>query len=256
MPAVDDLGGIKNGDAWDGANRALLYATIFALFALPRWQSMSALLLLGGYSIAIAIIAGVTVADAAEPADPTLGFVADRLADPIGYHNGSAALYLAAVWPAAYLASRREVPWPIRGGLLAAAGVLIEVAILSQSRGSLIAFPLTLLLYLALVPNRPRALLTALPIAAATALAAPALLDVYPAARDGAGVAAAMDGAADAVWISGAALLLTGGSRPWWIGASRPRSELSRRCGRASSVCRSRRRRRRSSSPWPRLATR
>lgn len=198
------------GDAWAGANRTLLYVAVFALFALPRWTSTGALALIGTYSVAIAGVAGATLLDAAGASDPTLMFIGDRLAEPTGYHNASAALYLAAALPAAFLASRREVPWVARGVLLAAAGVLVQVAILSQSRGSSIAFPLSLLLFVAIAPNRVRSLAALIPVAAATVVAAPALLDVYSAARDGGDVPAAVDAATRAVAISCGALLIGG----------------------------------------------
>ena len=57
--------------------------------------------------------------------------------------------------------------------------VLLQLGVLAQSRGSLPAFALALALYLALVPDRARSLLTLLTIGAATALSAGRLLEVY-----------------------------------------------------------------------------
>src|SRR5688572_23625592 len=45
--------GVK-GDAWDGANRSLLYFSVFALFAIPRWRWSSAAIVMGGFSLAVA----------------------------------------------------------------------------------------------------------------------------------------------------------------------------------------------------------
>ena len=84
-------------------------------------------------------------------------FPVGRLAGPIGYENASAALFLAAFWPAVLLASQRaRHRHPLRGFLLAAAGCCSGSACCAQSRGSLIAGPSALVLALALVRERRR----------------------------------------------------------------------------------------------------
>ena len=83
--------------------------------------------------------------------------ISGRLAEPTGYPNAVAALFVGGFWPAIYLASRRETPWPARGLMLATAGFLIQIALMAQSRGSLIVLPIALLIYLLVVPNRIRA---------------------------------------------------------------------------------------------------
>ncbi|MEO8092400.1 MAG: O-antigen ligase family protein [bacterium] len=198
------------GDAWDGANRVLLYLITFALFALLPWRPRSAALVLGGYCVALATLAVITVADLAASSDPTLGFIAGALSDPTGYHNATAALLLAAFFPALVLASRREVAWLARGLLLASAGILFEVALISQSRGSVIAFPLVALVFVALAPGRARLILWSLPVAAAAALAADPLLDVFKALDEGGSIDAAVDDALRAILLSASALFALG----------------------------------------------
>jgi O-antigen ligase len=199
------------GDAWDGANRNLMYLTAFALFALLPWRDSTAALVLGAHCVGLAAVALVTVVDVATAADPTLSLLGGRLADPTGYHNATAALLLAAFFPALLLASRGEVPWPARGLLLASAGTLLEVAIMPQSRGSVIAFPIVAVAFLALAPGRVRLLIWALPVAVAAALASGPLLDVYTAATEEGGDApAAFDSALTAIALSAAALLAIG----------------------------------------------
>ena len=78
---------------------------------------------------------------------------------------------LTAFWPAVLLASRRSVPVVVRGLMLAAAGLLLEAALLCQSRASLIAVPVTAAVYLLVVPQRLRAALTFVCAAAVTAIA-------------------------------------------------------------------------------------
>ena len=77
-----------------------------------------------------------------------------RLAGPVGYENATAALFLAAFWPAVLLAARRSSPPAPAALLLAAAGVLLELVVLAQSRGSLLAGAVALVLAVALSPER------------------------------------------------------------------------------------------------------
>ena len=162
------------GDAWDGANRTLLFFTVYTLFASIRWRPREAALLLGALATGTAAVGCWVFLAGAEA-----GLSEGRFTDPVGYANANAALFLAAFWPAAVLASRRETPWPARGLLLAVAGVLLQLGVLAQSRGSLPAFALALVLYIALVPDRARSLLTLLAIGVATALSLRSLLEVF-----------------------------------------------------------------------------
>ena len=108
-------------------------------------------------------LAAATLVSLLRADDPYSFFIGGRYAEPVGYLNANCALFLSAFWPAVFLASRRETPWWLRGLFLAAAGFLLEQAILPQSRGSLFVFPVVLVLYVALVPGshpvaaRPRA---------------------------------------------------------------------------------------------------
>ena len=106
-------------------------------------------------------------------------FFDGRLAAPIGYENASAALFLAAFWAALLIAARRQTPAIARGVLLAAAGLLLQLTILAQSRGSLIAGAVTLAVAVALVRDRAPLLLALAAVALAAAASLPALLSVY-----------------------------------------------------------------------------
>lgn len=198
------------GDAWLAANRTLTYLIAFALFALPAWRRTGAAIVLGGYALGVAAIAGGTLLHISASAEPELSFIGDALVDPTGYHNATAALFLAAFFPAVFLASRRELAWPLRGLLLAASGLLVELALIAQSRGSAIAFAVTCVLYLILVPGRLRAAIYLGLVALAVAPATPALLDIYTTLRDGGDAVAAIDQAARAVWLGCGALLVGG----------------------------------------------
>lgn len=196
--------------AWDGANRTLLYLLVFALFALLPWRASSAATLLGVYSVAIATLALVIVGDLASSADPELAILRGRLIEPTGYQNATAALFLASFFPALLLASRRETPWWARGVLLAAAGILLEAAILPQSRGAAIVLPLVAIAFLAIAPGRARVLLTALPVVLVAFLAREPLFDLYSIVVDGGDVRAGADEAFERIVVSALVLLAAG----------------------------------------------
>ena len=61
----------------------------------------------------------------------------------------TAATWLMALWPAVTLAASTRVPWPLRGIAAALAVVLLDVALLSQSRGSILALPVCAVLFVA-----------------------------------------------------------------------------------------------------------
>src|SRR4051812_36825664 len=60
----------QKADAWDGANRTLLYAIVFALFALWRLRAPVAAAVLGALAVAIAGLALVELLRASGSADP------------------------------------------------------------------------------------------------------------------------------------------------------------------------------------------
>jgi len=109
-------------------------------------------------------------------ADGTLEF-------PLGYRNANAAFFAIALWPALGLASRRASAWPVRAAALATATLCLELAMLSQSRGSLPAGAAALCVYLLFSEDRARRLgwlvLAVLP----ALLILPSLVDLYRAAN-------------------------------------------------------------------------
>ncbi len=180
------------GDAWDGANQTLLYLTVYAIFS--RWSVSVRIagLFVALYAVAVAAIGFFTIENALHGGHVGSIFLSWRLASPIGSQNGEAALFLIPLWPALYLASRREVPPFARGLLAASASLLVQMAVLAQSRGSMYAFPIVFLIFVALVSGRGRALVTALVVLAASLPNLGRLLDVFRAGERDSGVAAAL----------------------------------------------------------------
>lgn len=167
--------------AIEDAQRVVLYAVAFGLgLWLCLLLGRSMLLSLAPPAAAAGVVAVVTLGalwigdDAAEffELDTTLRY-------PLGYRNAVAAYFLIGFFPAIVLAASHELDWRLRGCLTAAATLMIELALLSQSRGAVFAIAIAIAVLVALHPARPR-LLAWLGVALAPAvLALPWLLDVY-----------------------------------------------------------------------------
>jgi len=214
------------GDAWDGANQTLLYFTIYALFS--RWSSnvRIASLFVSLYAIGVAIVGFVTIESALHGGHPVSVLLGWRLAAPIGYQNGEAALFLIPLWPVLYLVSRKEVPPLARGLLAATASLLVQIAVLAQSRGSMYSFPVVFLIFVLLTSGRGRALVTALVVLAASAINLSALLGVYRAGDRGDAIAPAMTQARNGMIVVCACLFVLGTLAALLDGACRWPSEL------------------------------
>ena len=182
------------GDAWEGANRSLLYLLVFALFACWRQRGPTAALLLATWTLAIIGLAAYVALHLDAASSASLGTLLPfgRLTYPSGYANANAAQWLMAFWPALLLARSPSLPWALRGVLAGGAVLLAEVALLSQSRGSLYATPVVLVLVFALLPGRARTFALLVPVAAGVGAAAPAVLRVGNHLRDDAVVPATL----------------------------------------------------------------
>jgi O-antigen ligase len=187
----------ERAGAWEGADRTLLYLLVFVLFACWRQQGSSAALALCAWVLAMIGLA-VYVAlrlDAADSGSLQSMLPGGRLLYPSGYPNANAAQWLMAFWPALLLARSERLHWGLRGLLAGGAVMLADVALLSQSRGSLYATPVMLVLIFALVPGRVRTFALLAPIAAGVAASTPAVLRVADHLRDGAATRANVHGA-------------------------------------------------------------
>lgn len=204
------------GVALEGSQRSLLYFACFVLFVLVPWTPRALLLGVGAFVAVVTGAAVITLARLAGAEDPSPLLVEARLAAPLGYQNATAALWTMAALPALGLAVRRQVHWLLRGPYLAAAGLLLGLAVLTQSRGWVAALPVLLVIALVTHPERWRWLAGAALLTASLFAVSGSLLDPY--AVGGAGRAAAsspemraaLDGAATNLWLVVAALLAIG----------------------------------------------
>ena len=165
--------------AWDGANRTVLYAIVFALFALWPMRGGPAAFVVGAFGLGVATI-GLVELIRVDGAEKAIDYLHEgRLTEPVGYVNANVALWFSACLACAILAGRRGVPAPLRGLLLGGAGILLAATILGQSRGWLFVLPVAVVLAVALVPGRGRTLVTLAVLALATLLMLDPLLNVY-----------------------------------------------------------------------------
>jgi tetratricopeptide (TPR) repeat protein len=198
------------GDAWEGADRTLLYLLVFALFALWPQRGRSSMLLLGVWTLAMIGLAAFVAlhVDAAAHSVARLESLlpGGRLVYPSGYPNANAAEWLMAFWPALLLARSERLCWGLRGVLAGGAVLLAEVALLSQSRGSLYATPVMLVLVFALLPGRVRTFAVLVPVAAGIGLAAPAVLRVGERLEHGHSATSALHAAAAGTFVAALAV--------------------------------------------------
>ena len=180
------------GDALDGANRTLLYLCIYLFFLGLPLAAHGRLVLVSSWAFAVGVIGSIELAHAAIAAGPHGWFVLGRFASPISYPDANAAVFLMAALTLAVLASRREGSGLARVAAAGVCAILLNLAVLCESRASLIAFPLAVFSYLAVGRNRLRALVQLSVLAIAVAPAIPWLLDVYSAVVDGRGYGMAL----------------------------------------------------------------
>lgn len=186
------------------ATRVFLYAGIFllgiwlTLLARERMHLGLVPVALAGVFVAAATTATLLTGEDARwylHPDATLRF-------PIGYRNANAAVFLLCLWPLLALATDNARHWALRAGAVATGTALIELAFLAQSRSSLPATALAVVVFLALSPHRLRAAcllgLAVLP----AAIVFPDLLEVYRHGNDDAAVIPLLQEAARTVVVT------------------------------------------------------
>lgn len=169
------------------AQRAAGYAVCFALglwlcnLLGPRMHLALAPVAIAGGVAGLVTVGALLLGDDIR----TYLFGDGTLQYPLGYRNATAAFFLIAVWPALGLARNRELGWGWRAVALGAATISVEMALLAQSRGSIIAVAVVLVVYAAIAHERARAL-GWLAVAVLPALVViPSLTDLYTAVNEG-----------------------------------------------------------------------
>ena len=167
----------NRGDAWVGAGQTLLYLLSFgvavylvALGASRRW-------VLAASVLGPSVVAGLTLSGLALRINEL--FEDNRLIGTIGYYNGEAAFLLVPFWAAVYLAGSRRVNPLLRGLVLGGAVLCVDAAVLTQSRGAMVAAAVSIPIFFLFSGQRLRGLLALTPIVAALLVAFSDLNAVY-----------------------------------------------------------------------------
>lgn len=190
----------NRGDAWHGAGQTLMYLLAFwvaaglvALGASRRWALSASVL-------GPAVIAGFTLLHLGPLLEDM--FEKGRLVGSVGYYNGEAAFLLVPLWVGVYLAGSRGLNPLVRGAVLAGMVLSVNLAVLAQSRGAMVALAVSLPVFFLFSGQRLRALIALLPVAAALLVAFAGLNEVYQAALQSGDMAAALERALPAVWMT------------------------------------------------------
>ena len=196
--------------ALDGANRTLMYLVALSLPALWPMRPRAALWLVAGFGLVIGAIGLVELLRLDWSDTPADFFFHRRLAQPLGYHNANVAFWFSGFWACAFASSRRELPAALRGAALAAAGILIGLALMGQSRGWFFSVPLVALLFVLLVPGRGRSIATLLALAVAGLVMSAPVLEVHDSFQRGPGLQDLVDEASARILIVAAVLGVAG----------------------------------------------
>jgi hypothetical protein len=163
----------------EGAGRNLLYAALASLplLTLPSrsWAVATGRLLAAGAGALVVLTFIACLADG------TNQFLGGRLNDPVGYRNGSAALFALAFWPLLCVAAQRRMHALVRAACFGTAVLALGLAFLTQSRGVLIGFGCGAIVAIALGPDRVRRAWLAIIAISAVAIASRRLLAPYDA---------------------------------------------------------------------------
>ncbi len=163
-------------DAATAEANLLLAYTAFVVVALSVVERRShASVLLGAAGAGILVLgASIVVRLLGHPGSM---FVLGRLNSPLGDVNAQGCVFAMGAWFGVALAERRE---PLLAGIGAAGAALCAcIAILSQSRGAMIATIAAIIVALAVIPGFRRRTLAILVVAAGAGGAATRLFDVY-----------------------------------------------------------------------------
>jgi hypothetical protein len=167
----------NRGAAWLGAAQTLLYLLVFwiaagliALGASRRWVLLAS-------AVGPATVAFYTLIELVPRIEEL--FDNGRLLGNVGYFNGEAAFLLVPFWVAIYLAGSRRLNVLVRGLVLAGIVLSVDLAVLTQSRGAMLAMAASLPVFFLFSGQRLRGLLALAPVLVVLFVSFPGLNDVY-----------------------------------------------------------------------------
>ena len=163
------------------AHRAAVYAVAFGLglwtcLLLGRNTTLALLpsAVAGGVVALVTLVVTATGDSAAQlvEGDGTLRY-------PLGYRNAAGAYFLISAFVLIVLAAERSIDWRLRGLAAGLAALCVDLALLAQSRGSVIATAVAVTVLVAVARDRLRIVGWLVLVGAGAALALPWTLDVY-----------------------------------------------------------------------------
>lgn len=165
---------------------AIRIACYTAIFFVGLWLALSlgraAALSLAPFVIAGAIVTGCVLVQALLTDNAATLLSGDGTLDyPLGYRNANAAFFFVLFWIAVGAASRGGTKVAVRSLCAIAASGALSLAVMSQSRGSLLAAAVALIVYLVTAGDRRRALLGLAVAAIPVACAVPILIEPFDA---------------------------------------------------------------------------
>jgi hypothetical protein len=141
--------------ARDDALLTLFYAVVLALGLSVR-GAVDRGVVVGAVAAGCGILAVATGVALRWSSSPESYFDDRRLAFPVSYTNGAAAMFLIGFWPALVLAARRSAPVLARSGALAAAAATLSGWLLTQSKGGGVALACSCVAMLVVARDRLR----------------------------------------------------------------------------------------------------
>ena len=177
--------------AWEEGARSIFYAALWTLAVINGGDGYWRQRLGSGLVIGISAVAAITLLGLLGSNRDLL--LAGRLNSPVGYRNGTAALFAFAVWPLIGIAARRGVASGVRAASFSAAALCLSLAFLTQSRGVLIGLVLGGAVSLAIGPDRLRRAWLAIGAVLPVAIFSGALLTPYDAFLDNDGIVTSGD---------------------------------------------------------------
>jgi hypothetical protein len=163
------------------ANRWALYAALLCVCVLAVRDRATRTLALAAPTLAVGGVAIWILLDLATGGGADL-FVRSRLNDPLGYVNAEGTYFLLAFWPLVALAESRRLGLAAAGA--AGATALGSLVALTQSRGALLAFAVSVVVILAVTPGRRTRGWALIAIGVGMAVLAGPIADVYQEADD------------------------------------------------------------------------
>ncbi len=150
---------LEPSDAWVESGRTLSYLFAFAgAVALARLLPGRSAAVVGSVLLSALALCGYALLTKVFPAALAEAETYARLREPFGYWNAVGLAAALAAPPCLWLGTRREGHPAARAAAYPALALLIVTALLSYSRGSLLAVAIGSVFWLATVPRRLRAL--------------------------------------------------------------------------------------------------